>query len=77
MKKQTIEKEYKEVRKNLEEVGMDYYICGNTSYFSDDVKRKCCKCKKNVSVRPYYPRNTKLICISCMNKIRKKEKKSK
>jgi len=61
---------YKQARKNMEEVKLDYYICGDRSYFPDDIKLRCSKCKKIVYARPYYPRNSKIICIECMGKLK-------
>ncbi len=61
-----MKKEYKQVRRDIEGFPLNYYVCGFKSYFDDDVKEKCSKCKKDVFARPYFPRNIKRICVKCV-----------
>jgi hypothetical protein len=69
-----MKKKYEQARKSIEEARMDYYLCADVSYFDDDIKLECFKCRKDIYARPYYPRNSKLICLKCVLKIAKEKK---
>jgi len=47
-------------------MGYDYIVCGNQSYYSDDVWDKCCECGDKVVHRPHAPKDVKKICLKCV-----------
>jgi predicted nucleic-acid-binding Zn-ribbon protein len=40
-------------------------ICGDTSFFEDDIKTKCSSCNTNIVHRPHMPKDIKKLCIRC------------
>ena len=47
----------------------DWHVCSTTSYFEDDIKSKCTKCKQTIYNRPYGPKDVPKICATCTLKI--------
>ncbi len=65
-RRSNIQKIHNEVRKDIEDAKMDYYLVQENSFFDDDVEVKCSVCGKKCYSRPYYPRNAKIICTKCL-----------
>lgn len=43
----------------------DYMVCGNQSFYPDDVWDKCSKCDAKIVHRPHMPKDVKKICLKC------------
>lgn len=62
-----------EIRSEAECEEADAVVCGDISYFPDDVKTTCAWCKKKIVHRPHVPKRPPKVCISCMVLLSKAE----
>ena len=49
--------------------GNTVIVCGDKSYFKNDVKGSCSICDKVIYWRLYQPIDVKKICLGCVSKI--------
>jgi hypothetical protein len=43
----------------------DVVVCGETSYFADDVRTVCSSCRATVFHRPHVPARPPRLCLAC------------
>lgn len=53
------------VVRNITDAEGHYIVCGDVSYFPDDVKTSCKLCATPLVHRPHVPKNAAPICLPC------------